>query len=142
MRYAEFSESIDSAPVAWARVQPDFYRFDIDDKVYVVRFMRPAYESRPTQVDFGMATSNSEVTFNITGERVQYKVLATVLNIIMDYAATEHPSGISFSARKGVKANDSKSRVSVYDRLVRKFIPAGWAYSSKDIGNEVKFFVI
>lgn len=144
--FQEFiNEALDTKPVKWDLVNDSFtktvYKFDIGKNVYAVFFDFQTREDKPVSVSFGMLDNETkEMSFVMTNGGNTAKVLMTVLDTIKDFVKNKDPAGITFSARKEINAGkDSKSRASVYARMVKKFGPKGWTLETKDTGHEVIF---
>ena len=141
-------ESFDSKPVSWQIVKDSaidaIYRFILDRNTYLVFFNKPARANKPAVISFALFDEGkNDISYDMTSTGNQFKVLATVLDTIQDFIKREDPNKIEFSARKGVNVGqDSKSRFKVYERMIKKFLPASeWDYTVKDKGLEVHFLI-
>lgn len=72
-------------------------------------------------------TDEWEVTFSrnnsmaVTGEGDQFKIFATVIDIIKDFVNLKNPTAIKFSAEKADLTTKSASRPKLYNAMVRRF---------------------
>ena len=141
------SESFNIKPVNWDLVKnndiENIYRFIIDNNTYLVFFKIPIRDNKPTIVDFGIHDANTNnIVYTMTKTGNVYTVLMTVIDTIKDFISRNDPYGIEFSARKDINDKDSKSRATVYTRLVKKFMPSHYNLTMRDTGHEIHYTLI
>jgi ribosomal protein S18 acetylase RimI-like enzyme len=84
------------------------------------------HDDKPVHVGFAAHNDEVEVdftknfAFGATDEGDQFRIFATVMQIISDYVSKDDPKVIAFSAEKNPNTN-SNSRSNLYKRMVAKF---------------------
>lgn len=110
------------------------YRFIPDDKTEVDVIFR---KDEPSKQDTWNVAFERNQRQDMTGEGDAMKILATVVAVIKDFAKTENPEVMEFSAVKpdwfeielGDKPNTISSREKVYKRMVQRYAPQmGYKY--------------
>ncbi len=138
--YLNVEESFDTRPAKTRREMKGRwnvrYHFSINDLKYVIDFIRSSARSNEYELAFALVDPANDMMFNITDTGHQHEVLITVFDSIKDFLKFKPDTiRINFSASK----RDSKSRGSVYGRLVKRFIPSDWEYEIKDRDREIYF---
>ena len=84
------------------------------------------HDGQLVAVGFDLQRGNASVdfaknfAFDATNEGDQFRIFATVMDVIRDYAEKIDPKTLAFSAEKDPKTNSS-SRIKLYKRMVAKF---------------------
>lgn len=112
-----FLESL-SSPYHWRLTTKhagyEIAKFDVDMSEIVVSMIYEAVGSLDLMsVSFARGTTQS-----ITGTGDQYRIFATVLDVMRNRIDEMKPDYVTFIADK-----EEKSRVSLYDKMVKRFIP-------------------
>lgn len=146
LTFQQFNESFDSNPAKWTILKDNEvesrYSFTINNDLYHVMFLPNIRKNKPVGISFGLYDpSKKDFVFTMTNTGNQFKVLSTVMDTINDFIKNWDPSSLKFSARKEVNDRDSKSRSSVYLRLIKKYLSNNWTLSVKDTGFEVIFTI-
>lgn len=147
--FKEFiEESFDAAPAKWKLIEDSdidsIYRFTIDNSVYTVFFKISMREKHPVEVTFGvMNPKTHEMEFEMSGTGNQYRVLMTVLDTIKDFIARRDPPGLFITAMKKISDahKDSKSRADVYRKMIQKFLPDGWSFTTSENRRLIDFIL-
>lgn len=140
-------ESFNTKPVKWTKKGRRVYFFEIDKNVYQVDFFKQREPNTPVIVSFWLKERNgqdAEYSYDLTFTGDQFKVLSTVMAIMKDYIETQNPDKIAFSADKALNSGgqNSKSRVSVYSRMIKRYIdPKEWDLELEDLGWEVRYIL-
>lgn len=79
---------------------------------------------------------DGEWTYDLTNSGEELKVFSFVLRSIGDLLKEKSPFYLTFSASK---SNSSRSRL--YERLLKRFLPKGYKFSSRDADNEIRFLI-
>lgn len=139
--FIKLEESLDSTPVRWKMLPLKnydggyaHYSFPLENEEIHV-FFEGELDDRGVAISFGSINPNKKnINYSLTGSGQQFKVLATVMDIIKDYIKQKNPTRLEFTADKGISDDsDSKSRVSVYTRMIKKYMPKEWSLSVKDL---------
>lgn len=85
----------------------------------------PDDESRSADLDYGK-----------TGSGKEFKVFATLKNILEKFIRTKHPKAIKFSAEKTDGANRSR----IYAKMFQRNLPSGWKLEKHDDMNDSTVF--
>jgi len=152
MKYQEYKNKIITEifdkPVKW---KLDGYPIEIDDgeiiKTYSFEIPPYMYYVELTQIDdtkltivFEIVLPNGETTYNITKTGNEIRVFATVLDIIKNFIKEySDVKEIGFTAEKHGSDN---SRVSLYKRFIKKYMPRNWKVKVYDELDEVGFHLI
>jgi hypothetical protein len=84
------------------------------------------HDDQLVAVGFDLQSGNASVdfaknfAFDATNEGDQFRIFATVMDVIRDYVGEIDPKTLTFSAEKDPKTN-SMSRIKLYKRMVAKF---------------------
>lgn len=140
-------ESLDSKPAKWRVINNSVYGFNINGLEYRVNIdeVDPEDNEYPVEVDFGLL-SGGQVDHGMTDTGNQFKVLATVVDVIKDFAKKYDPPGFIFTADKPTgEAGEKKkslSRAKVYLRMVKRYFnPSKWWIDVDDRQLDVRFFI-
>jgi hypothetical protein len=86
-------------------------------------------------VSFGeVQPGRKHATAMMTGSGGELEVLSMVKDSIMMLIEHYHPKAIHFTADKG-----DRSRAAVYERMLKRLLPAPWKFEKKDIGGDIQF---
>ena len=111
-----------------------FYNFVVNGKQYVVEFAKVKHGV--FDVDFSTGGN-----FGLTNERQQMKVLSTVIEVILRFIKKHKPISLLFSAGKESNYENENIRAKVYTRMLNKFLPDEYTYSTSETRNFVNFKV-
>jgi GNAT superfamily N-acetyltransferase len=85
------------------------------------------HDGQLVAVGFDLQRGNASVdfaknfSFGATNEGDQFRIFATVMDVIRDYAEKIDPKTLSFSAEKDPRSSRPNSRITLYKRMVAKF---------------------
>lgn len=123
----------------WTKVSNTNYFFEIDGLAYDVGFSGtgPGAIEVYFSIDKGPQRSN---VYTLSGTGNQYKVLITVIDIIRDFIKINaHQFDDGFTVLTFSSKTESRSRV--YERLIQRFLPKGWAVEADEFRGSTEFFI-
>lgn len=128
MKYTQLQESFNSGyTIDWNYQTNDTWEgtFMADDEEYLIRvsyedsyYVNEPKDTRWFEIAFGISRDGFSGTKVIGTNNNQFKIFATIVKGFSEAIHALKPSHIIFSAYKG-----NRSRVSLYDRILRKIQP-------------------
>ena len=113
---ANISESFDQ-PYPWDWTHRSNYSWRAKFKDVEVTINQELHNGIPDwEIEF---TRNGSI--NVTGEGDQFKIFATVIDVIREFIQRVNPERVTFSAEKEDLNTKSTSRAKLYSRMVRTF---------------------
>lgn len=79
---------------------------------------------------------SADLNYGKTGSGKEFKVFATLKNILEKFIRTKHPKAIKFSAEKTDGANRSR----IYAKMFQRNLPSGWKLEKHDDMNDSTVF--
>ena len=73
-------------------------------------------------------------SYGIINSGKAYTIFATIMEIINDWIKQMNPEMLMFTA-------EGNSRIKLYERMIKKYLPAGWTSATGDISDNNKGFI-
>jgi hypothetical protein len=132
-------------PYKWDTMSDQMYSFRTSDgRKFLVQFVSVSRDLKGSPVGvvfYDTSKSVPSAMFSKTGEGDQFRILSTVIDVILHYVKKFEPSEVEFEAEK--TDGQENSRTKLYKKMVERFIRGtGYRLKVSDKRTAVSFALV